>query len=519
MCIRDSDRGIDITKPLQTFCTDTGCGQHAYSGETTDTEFIAVKATSNTNANGTLDSFFTNNSGNVQTINNNNAQVQWLLESNMGDVTQSNYTNGIFKNSVVTAKWDADLKAEGAADEKGLTSMNNNTYYPIGWIKGLVKISGKIWDGTLGSGEYEYYWIVRLGTNWQSNVDKFVVPESTPGAGDSNGLNRNRSFNPREIAGSLWNVKDYNVQVGSNNNGYLSQDGNISSSQDLNNTQNAGQENSGLNGFKTIGVNITLNNTQKGYFENLDSIAPDAGSTSYVLTTDMYIRRMTSGGPFWIFKNFNDFQETHTVWGNNANTSSPSGTTGTSGSGRSQQLIYLQGQQGPVNVTGNSLSDNLKYVHYRRKQYEVVPVNSSVDNAIDGHLRLINVNATTSSLVNNVLQNDTNKLSVFTFANTTDNRELCCPPLDTSPPFDSSPIGLSTTALEPDMSIDGLANVRTINGNHPDEKIFSIPDNKDAGNSYDSSDITSAPVNKKFQVMFNGVKYDMLLSDTNPVGT
>ena len=57
-----------------------------------------------------------------------------------------------------------------------------------------------------------------------------MVPDSAPGAGDSNGFNRNGSFNPREIAGSLWNVKDYNVQVGSNNNGYLSQDGNISSS-------------------------------------------------------------------------------------------------------------------------------------------------------------------------------------------------------------------------------------------------------------------------------------------------
>ena len=144
-------------------------------------------------------------------------------------------------------------------------------------------------------------------------------------------------------------------------------------------------------------------------------------------------------------------------------------------------------------------------------------MNQNVENATNGHLRLINVNANTSSLVDNILQNGTNKLSVFTFANTTDNRELCCPPLDTSPPFDSSPIGLSTTVLEPDMSIDGLVNVRSINGNHPDEKIFPIPDNKDDGNPFDSSDITSAPVNKKFQVMFNGVKYDMLLSDTNPV--
>ena len=509
------DRGIDITKPLETFCTDTGCGQHAYSGETTDTEFIAVKATSNTNANGTLDSFFTNNQGNVQTINNNNAQVQWLLESNMGDVTQSNYTNGIFKNSVITVKWDADLNAEGAADERGLTSMNNNLYYPIGTIKGIVRLKGKIWEGTDAGSEYEYYYIVRLGTNWQSNADKIVVPDSVPGAGDSNGFNRNISFNPRTFAGSLWNIKDYNVQIGSNNNGYLSQDGNISSSGDLNNTQNAGQENSGLNGYKTIGVNITLTEQQKGYFENLDSIAPDAGSTSYVLTTDMYIRRMTSGGPFWIFKNFNDIQETHTVWGNNDNTSSPNGTTGTNGSGRTQQLLYLQEQEGAVKVTGSSLSSNLRYVHYRRKQYEVVPMTSNVENATSGHLRLINVNANTSSLVDNVLQNGTNKLSVFTFANTTDNRELCCPPLDTSPPFDSSVIGLSTTTLEPDMSIDGLVNVRSINGNHPDDKIHPIETDS---LPFNSTTINNAPVNKKFQVMFNGVKYDIFLADSNPVG-
>ena len=87
------DRGIDITKPLQTFCTDTGCGQHAYSGETTDTEFIAIKATFNSGADGQLDNFFSNNQGNVQTINNNSAQVQWLLETNMGDVDETNYNN------------------------------------------------------------------------------------------------------------------------------------------------------------------------------------------------------------------------------------------------------------------------------------------------------------------------------------------------------------------------------------------------------------------------------------------
>ena len=520
------DRGIDITKPLAAFCTDSGCGQHAYSGETTDTQFIAIKAKSNSTSNNTLDNLLTSNSANVQTINNNNSQVQWLLENNMGDVTQSNYTNGIFKNSVVTVEWDG-MNAATAAAEKGAAGMNSSTYYPIGTVKGLVKIAGKPWEGTLSGNEYSYYWIVRLASNWQSNNTNDQLPQadSVPGAGDgfdTTGLNYNVSFNPRSFSGSSWNVKRYNVQVTNNNNGYLSQDGNIKDSADLDSAYN--QANSGLSGWKTIGVNINLTDgsggtpNQLSYFENLESITPLAPSSTYVLTTDMYIRRMSSGGKFWIFKNFNDIQETHTVWGSNTNTSGfGSGNTGEAN--RTQQLVYLHEQQGPVKVTGSLLSDNFRYLHYRRKQYEVVPINSNVENATTGHLRLVNFNATTSELVDNILGNTTNKLSVFTFANTTDNRELCCPPLDTSPPFDSSPIGLSTTALEPDMSIGGLANVRSINGDHPEDEIFPIPDNKDNGNLFDSSDITGAPVNKKFQVMFNGVKYDMLLSDTNPVGT
>ena len=444
----------------------------------------------------------------------------------MGDVTQSNYTNGIFKNSVVTVEWDG-MNAATAAAEKGAAGMNSSTYYPIGTVKGLVKIAGKPWEGTLSGNEYSYYWIVRLATNWQSNNTNDQLPQadSVPGAGDgfdTTGLNYNVSFNPRSFSGSSWNVKRYNVQVTNNNNGYLSQDGNIKDSADLDSAYN--QANSGLSGWKTIGVNINLTDgsggtpNQLSYFENLESITPLAPSSTYVLTTDMYIRRMSSGGKFWIFKNFNDIQETHTVWGSNTNTSGfGSGNTGEAN--RTQQLVYLHEQQGPVKVTGSLLSDNFRYLHYRRKQYEVVPINSNVENATTGHLRLVNFNATTSELVDNILGNTTNKLSVFTFANTTDNRELCCPPLDTSPPFDSSPIGLSTTALEPDMSIGGLANVRSINGDHPEDEIFPIPDNKDNGNLFDSSDITGAPVNKKFQVMFNGVKYDMLLSDTNPVGT
>ena len=503
------DRGIDITKPLQTFCTDTGCGQHAYSGETTDTQYIAIRATFNSGADGQLDNFFSNNQANVQTINNNSAQVQWLLENNMGDVDENNYNNNIFNLSVVKVLWSSGLGARGSASEEGVTSVPTSTSLPIGFIKGMVRLKGKIWDGTDAGNEYEYYYIVRLGDGWQSNVDKIAVPESVPGAGDANGLSRNVGFNPRAFPGSIWNIQSYTLQI---NGGPA----NYTKAGDIANQTNLDSANSsGSNGFWRVTTAFNISVGQQAYFENLDSFAPNSPGTTYRLEVGNYIRKI--GGKFWWFNDFNDFQDVYSVWGNIGGSNNPSGSGNTgisNGSGNVQQLIYLQEQQGPVKVTGSSLSDNFKYIHYRRKQYEIVPMNQNVENATNGHLRLINVNANTSSLVNNILQNGTNKLSVFTFANTTDNRELCCPPLDTSPPFDSSPIGLSTTVLEPDMSIDGLVNVRSINGNHPDDKIHPITT---TSTPFDSTTINNAAVNKKFTVMFNGVKYDILLSDTNPV--
>ena len=508
------DRGIDITKPLAAFCTDSGCGQHAYSGETTDTQYIAIRATFNSGADGQLDNYFNNNGGSVQTINNNSAQIQWLLESNMGDVDEGNYNNNIFNLCTVKVQWDSGLGARGSSNEAGATNISAATQLPVGWIKGMIRLKGKIWDGTDAGNEYEYYYIVRLGNSWQSNVDTAPVPESALGADDANGLDRNVGFSPRAIPGSLWNVQSYTLQI---NGGPA----NYTKAGDIANQTNLDSANSsGSNGFWRITTAFDISVGQQAYFENLDSFAPNSPGTTYRLEVGNYIRKI--GSKLWWFNDFNDFQDVYTVWGNIGGSNNPSGSGNTgisNGSGRTQQLVYLQEQQGPVRVTSSSLSDNFKYLHYRRKQYEVVPVNQNVENATTGHLRLINVNANTSSLVDNILQNGTNKLSVFTFANTTDNRELCCPPLDTSPPFDSSPIGLSTTALEKDMSIDGLVNVRSINGDHPIGKIYGIPDaaTAPAGTPFNSTTINSAPVNKKFQVMFNGVKYNMLLSDSNPV--
>ena len=503
------DRGIDITKPLAAFCTDSGCGQHAYIGETTDTQYIAIRATFNSGADGQLDSYLSNNQGNVQTINNNSGQIQWLLENNMDDVDENNYNNNIFNLGTVKAQWDSGLGARGSTTEEGATSISTSTQLPIGWVKGLVRLKGKIWDGTDAGNEYEYYYIVRLGNSWQSNVDTKLVPETVAGAADENGLSRNVGYSPRAVAGSLWNVQSYTLQINGGPANYTKA-GDIANQTNLNSANS-----SGSNGFWRVTTAFDISTAQQAYFENLLSFTPNSPGTTYRLEVGNYIRKI--GTKLWWFNDFNDFQDVYTVWGNIGGSNNPSGSgnTGTSnGSGRTQQLIYLQEQQGPVKVTGSSLSDNFKYIHYRRKQYEVVPINQNVENATTGHLRLINFGATTTALVDNILQNGTNKLSVFTFANTTDNRELCCPPLDTSPPFDSSPIGLSTTALEPDMSIDGLVNVRSINGTHPDEKIHPITL---TSAPFNSTTINNAGVNKKFQVMFNGVKYDMLLADSNPV--
>ena len=505
------DRGIDITKPLDAFCTDAACAQHAYSGETTNTEYIAIRATFNSGADSDLDSLISSWTGGpqVQTINNNNASVTWFIDNVTGDMTENNVNSStpIFNNNIVTAQFDTGLGARGNAVEEGLSTLSTTAYYPIGNVVGLTRIRGKIWDGTFNN-EVEYYWIVRLGARFQSNTDTIAVPPDADG--NSNGKVRNISVNFRSYPGSSWNVQSFRMQIYPNEptGGIYTVATPISNNAGIDSAKSGGEQ-----VFYNVNTDISLTPTQEGYFVNLNSFAPDSPSTTYVIKAGSYIRKIA--GDLWWFHDINDIQDQYVVWADCSTSQNypNSGNTGTTaGSGRVQQLLYLQEQEGPVKITNNNLNDNFKYLHYRRKQYEIAPVNLDTEQFYNGHLRLINTNATEvtdndgNQLVWKVLQNGTNKLSVFSFANTTDNRELCCPPLDTSPPFDSSPIGLSTTALEPDMTIDGLVNVRSLSGTHPITNIYSIsPTNL--------ADIGTAPVNKKFQIMFGGAKYDLLLAN------
>ena len=172
-------------------------------------------------------------------------------------------------------------------------------------------------------------------------------------------------------------------------------------------------------------------------------------------------------------------------------------------------------------LTTNWISTNVetngnqyRFLHYRNNTYETLPMPDWASQRFPG-LRMINQNVvgsytitenSISTSIESTLQNTTNKLSVYTYAQIATNRELCCPPLDTSPPFDSSPIGLSTTNLNPDMYIDGLINVRSITANHPINKFYST-----AGLSNEN-----LPVTDKLELLFGDTKYKLLLGDTDP---
>ena len=149
--------------------------------------------------------------------------------------------------------------------------------------------------------------------------------------------------------------------------------------------------------------------------------------------------------------------------------------------------------------------DPFEYLQFRSKIYELCVGNSEVETVIP-FVRFINPFATGSG-VETRIQNTMNPLTVYTFANTTTNRELCCPPLDTSPPFDSSAIGLSTTVNEPDMSVAGGLNVRIITARHPVADIYTIPASVTTSN---------LDVDKKLRIDFSGSKYDLLIGDDIP---
>ena len=273
--------------------------------------------------------------------------------------------------------------------------------------------------------------------------------------------------------------------------------------------------NANINGYAdriySVGNDITLTETQaKAQFVNSANLIQDDGdgNITYVLKSGSNFKTYSTTGYFLHFDNFEAIIDTETLFTyrqSNVNT-----VTNTLSSSETELLNLFQ-NDGPITIQPND-DDNdwntkqFQYVQYRKKNYSILPTPRNIENRFPG-IRMINENKTEGNTVYKNLQNTTNSLSVYTFTSTLTNRELCCPPLDTSPPFDSSAIGLSTTINNPDLYIDGLINVRSIGARHPEDKIHAIPV---------SIDNDQLPVNEKLKVVFGGVSYDLLVGNSKP---
>ena len=139
------DRGVDIIKPLETFCTGTACAQNKYEGENAVTEHIGLfigKGVITGN-----DQRFTNPQNGVQVqIQNSAAKVSYWRDYQTNIQTEGFITAKTYKSNAVYARLNGTaLGAELAG--LGHDNFPLDDYIPIGYIEGMIRITGEIWDG------------------------------------------------------------------------------------------------------------------------------------------------------------------------------------------------------------------------------------------------------------------------------------------------------------------------------------------------------------------------------------
>ena len=573
------DRGVDITKPLATFCNGSACGQNRYIGESAVAQHIALFVGKGI-IGGNDQRWSSPQNGATTIISNNQAAVSEWRDYQPNIMTESNITAKTYRSNAIYAKFNGTAVGSQLS-ELGHPNFPLNEYVPFAHIEAMVRIKGEIWDGTndkvktvttgfngsvannatfqitvdnlddleggsyvspngryctitsintntnvitlrnesgatrtfsiadnstLTFGNQVYYFIARLSDSWQSLYDFDTTAD---------GIQIGKRLDFTKFASSDWDMQF--LAFPTRQDQYYTNGGNISSLSTLTTYYNSFA--SYRDRFFEITADITLTATELAYFLNPTSFAPVSGTT-YIIPIGSYIFFSGKAGDkiVW-FSKFDDLQGDYSCYSLHptyVHTTSPGNSSTSSennlGNLKNQNLISLQPQDGPAfevlpQGSTNPLDMPFRYLHYRRNQYEVLPLHYNFQQTFNA-LRLINPRVLDSyTNVEKTLQNSVNKLSVFTFANTTDNKELCCPPLDTSPPFDSSAIGLATTSNEPDMSIGGLVNVRSLSGIHPSSKIHNIP----SGFSP-----TTLDVDKKLEIVFGGLKYDLLIADTKP---
>ena len=517
------DRGCDITKPLQYFCLNSGCAQNNYDvvADRVKTKYIVTEIGAGDvpgnnsrwtepSSTGSYDE--TGNNGNNparSVLTFGAASVSWWSEAfpnqNFENHGEAQFNGGKrYASNCIFAKLTG-TKLAASLQQEGHTNLTTD-YVPIGFIEGMIRVDNSIWTGTTlpQTDQKRYFFIIRLANRWQSYTDFDTFAD---------GGQRGKIVDFTKYPSSDFDLEYFGFAPnGSIMLPMASSNVNVSTGAILDSARtnyvNNVNSSTYYDRIHRITADITLTSTQRAYFQNPDSFSrfnEVTQTTEYVLPTGSYFKTLSTTGLLVWFNSFEDLQHTHSLYSYpfEPATQTPNQLPITR---RTHNAINIYQTDGPVKITSNTWqTTQFRYLHYRRKQYEVLPMPTFIENRFPG-IRVLNSNTQTTN-VTTFLANTVNKLSVYTFSNDLDNRELCCPPLDTSPPFDTSPIGLSSTSSEPDISIGGLINIRTLSGNHPETKIYNIP----SGQS-----LTSLKVDKKLKVNFGGTAYDLLIADTKP---
>ena len=400
----------------------------------------------------------------------------------------------------------------------------DDTFWPIGIVEGLVRVNGDLRTNTEITNSHKYYHIVRVNEQIKSvpnaqNGYTATWTDSTT-ASDGNTL-LPVTLDLTEFSADLWDLREIVYPQGSKQSDMRDFFTSISSESSLNSrftNQFSNRTSSTYSDhyYRITGAGFTISQASaEGKFLNPNSLVRDDGNgnITYELRPGEILAHIGTTGYWTHFDTLESAVDTQVAF-----TFKPDPIDGAinNQSANESELINLFPGVGGKSATFNNLGDEseqLRFMQYRDKVYEILPNPTSIENRFTG-IRMINPNSQstytrpdgTTVPVETNLQNSTNALSVYTFTSTTDLKELCCPPLDTSPPFDSSEIGLSTTQSNPDMNIDGLVNIRSFSGNHPIDKILSIV-------TATNSDL---PVTEKIEVLFGNEKYKLLIGDSVP---
>lgn len=477
---------------------------------------------------------------------NQGPSVAWWVDANIGQTIddQAVQSNGVtntfnFNNGTGSKRYGsmqvwAKFKKTGAggyttgiADaitEKYPSFPIDDTFWPIGIAEAVIRVNGDLRTNTVINNSHKYYFIVRINEKLKSvpnaqNGYTAIWTDSTTATDGTTLLPV--TLDLTEFSTDKWDLREIVYTQGTDQNNMRDFFGNINS-ETLLNTSFANQSNNPTSAtyrdhyYRITGNGFVISQTSaEGKFLNPNSLIRDDGNgnITYELKPGEILVHIGTTGYWTHFDTLESAVDTQVAF-----TYKPDPIDGliTNQSANESELINLFPGVGGKSATFNNLgnaNEQPNYMQYRNQVYEILPNPTVIENRFTG-IRMINPNTTTTyttplgdteSVKTNLL-NATNALSVYTFTNTTEIKELCCPPLDTSPPFDSSEIGLSTTTLYPDIIIDGKVNIRSFSANHPTNKIRQII----------NATTSDLPVDEKLEILFGDTKYKLLIGNTIP---